>query len=158
MSPCLSSTRAWHTVEIKGSSRPWKFDRLEFDIQKEWSIVVSIVCCWGKPTEKIKFIQGIHTISNMLVEPIKFDSFLLGMVCVRIIMQIFAMEYLPMLLLDQSPAFVMFWWYHEKVRKSHDNVRISHDIIRSYIKISSESKKIWCFHEIFWLSHDIIRT
>ena len=33
----------------------------------------------------------------MLVEPIKFDSFLLGMVCVRIIMQIFAMEYLPIL-------------------------------------------------------------
>ena len=36
--------------------------------------------------------------------------------------------------IDQSPAFVMFWWCHEKVRKSHENFKISHDIISNYFK------------------------
>ena len=36
--------------------------------------------------------------------------------------------------IDWSPAFLMFSWYHEKVRNSPENIRISHDFIRNHLK------------------------
>ena len=58
--------------------------------------------------------------------------------------------------LDRSAPFVMFWWYHQKMRFSHENIRFSYFLMRFFKWFLMKSWEILMFsweNLIFWWYH-----